>query len=165
MLWKWWQKIFKKWKKWRFFQLKFTTCDTFFTKKNIILKKILHMGDLEKNDKIFRKKSRHVFCKQIYQIHHCKYENDHPHHCKYLPIFISFTIDNVVDNKFVWCIIYHLKSFKINIFHKRLHFTTVNTKSVVLTTVNTYRFSKILPLVMAYLQIVQFSVCFTIVIF
>ena len=56
------------------------------------------MGDLEKNDKIFRKKSRHVFCKQIYQIHHCKYENDHPHHCKYLPIFISFTIDNVVDN-------------------------------------------------------------------
>ena len=57
--------------------------------------------DLEKNDEIFRKKSLHVFCKQIYQIHHCKYENDHPHHCKYLPIFISFTIDNVVDNKFV----------------------------------------------------------------
>ena len=73
----------------------------FSRKKNIILKKILHMGDLEKNDKIFRKKPRHVFCKQIYQIHHCKYENDHPHHCKYLPIFISFTIDNVVDNKFV----------------------------------------------------------------
>ena len=137
----------------------------FSPKKNNILKKFLHMGDLEKNDKIFRKKSRHVFCKQIYQIHHCKYENDHPHHCKYLPIFISFTIDNVVDNKFVWCIIYHWKSFKINIFHKRLHFTTVNTKSVVLTTVNTDCFSKILPLIMVYLQIVQFFVCFTIVIF
>ena len=116
MLWKWWQKIFKNWKKWRFFQLIFTTCDTFFTKKNIILKKFLHMGDLEKNDKIFRKKSRHVFCKQIYQIHHCKYENDHPHHCKYLPIFISFTIDNVVDNKFVWCIIYHVNISKLIFF-------------------------------------------------
>ena len=57
------------------------------------------------------------------------------------------------------------KSFKLNIFHKRLHFTTVNTKTVVLTIVNTHRFSKILPLIMVYLQIVQFSVCFTIVIF
>ena len=46
----------------------------FSHKKNNILKKFLHMFDLEKNDKIFTKKSRHVFCEQIYQIHHCKYE-------------------------------------------------------------------------------------------
>ena len=51
------------------------------------------------------------------------------------------------------------------VFFIFISFTIVNTKSVVLTTVNTYRFSKILPLVMTYLQIVQFSVCFTIVIF
>ena len=95
------------------------------------------MGDLEKNDKIFRKKSRHVFCKQIYQVHHCKYENDHPHHCKYLPIFISFIIDNLDDN--------------ILDFHKRSYFTTVNTKSVVLTTVNTYQFSSVLQLIILFL--------------
>ena len=65
------------------------------------------MGDVEENDKIFRKKSRHVFCKQIYQIHHCKYENDHPHHCKYLPIFISFTIDNLDDNTLNCCMFYN----------------------------------------------------------
>ena len=74
------------------------------------------MGDLEKNDKIFRKKSRPVFCKQIYQIHHCKYENDHPHHCKYLPIFISFTIDNVDDNILDCCMFYHENLLKFSFF-------------------------------------------------
>ena len=124
MLWNWWQKIFKKWKKWRFFRLKFTTCDTFFTQKNNILKKFLNMCDLEKNDKIFIKTSRHVFCEQIYQIHHCKYEIDHLHHCKSLPIFISFTTDNFDDSKLVWCMIYHLNFsnliFFINDYISRL---------------------------------------------
>ena len=94
-------KNFQKLKKNDDFSSSFLQHVTRFSRKNIILKKFLHMGDLEKNDKIFRKKSRHVFCKQIYQIHHCKYENDHPHHCKYLPIFISFTTDNFVDSKLV----------------------------------------------------------------
>ena len=80
---------------------------THFSPKKNILKKFLHMGDLEKNDKIFRKKSRHVFCKQIYQIHDCKYENDHPRHCKYLPLFISFTIDNADDNILDCCMFYN----------------------------------------------------------
>ena len=94
-------KNLQKMKKMTIFRLKFTACDTFFTQKNNILKKFLHMCDLEKNDKIFIKTSRHVFCEQIYQIHHCKYEIDHLHQCKSLPIFISFTIDNVVDSKLV----------------------------------------------------------------
>ena len=38
-----------------------------------------------------------MFCRQIYQIHDSKYETDDSHDCKYLPIFISFTIDNPVD--------------------------------------------------------------------
>ena len=73
------------------------------------------MGDLEKNDKIFRKKSRHMFCKQIYQIHDCKYENDHPHHCKYLPVFISFTTDNFVFDMFILMHVYHV-NFSESIF-------------------------------------------------
>ena len=117
-------KKLQKMKKMTIFSAHFYNMWHIFHQKNNILKKFLHMGDLEKNDKIFRKKSRHVFCKQIYQIHHCKYENDHPHHCKSLPIFISFTTDNFVDSKFVWCMIYHLNLsnliFFINDYISRL---------------------------------------------
>ena len=82
----------------------FPTCDT---KKNNIFKKYLHMGDLEKNDTMFWKMSFHMFCRQIYQIHDSKYETDDAHDCKYLPIFISFTIDNLVDNILDCCMFYH----------------------------------------------------------
>ena len=105
------------------------------------------MGDLEKNDAIFWKISFQMFCKQIYQILHCKYENDDSHLCKYLPIFISFTIDNLVDTILVCCMFYRLTSFKISILHQRFYFTTVNTKSIVLFTVNTYQCSWVLPLI------------------
>ena len=73
------------------------------------------MCDLEKNDKIFIKKSRHVFCEQIYQIHNCKYENDHPHQCKSLPIFISFTTDNFIFDMFILMHVYHV-NFSESIF-------------------------------------------------
>ena len=76
-------------------------------KKNNIFKKYLHMGDLEKNDTMFWKMSFQMFCRQIYQIHDSKYETDDSHDCKYLPIFISFTIDNLVDNILDCCMFYH----------------------------------------------------------
>ena len=93
----------KKWKK----QEKFFKFSRHVTQKINIFKKFLHMGDLEKNDTIFWKISFQMFCKQIYQILHCKYESDDSHHCKYLPIFISFTIDNVDDNILDCCMFYH----------------------------------------------------------
>ena len=77
------------------------------TQKINIFKKYLHMGDLEKNDTMFWKISFQMFCKQIYQIHDGKYETDDSHDCKYLPIFISFTIDNLVDNILDCCMFYH----------------------------------------------------------
>ena len=46
--------------------------------------------------------------------------------------------------------------------NKFISFTIVNTKSIVLTTVNSYCFSMILRLIMVCLRIVPFSVCFTI---
>ena len=85
----------------------FPTCDTKMTQKINIFKKYLHMGDLEKNDTMFWKISFQMFCKQIYQIHDSKYETDDSHDCKYLPIFISFTIDNLVDNILDCCMFYH----------------------------------------------------------
>ena len=51
------------------------------------------------------------------------------------------------------------------VFFIFISFTIVNPKSIVLTTVNNYCFSKVLPLIMVYSQTVQFFVCFTIVIF
>ena len=98
------QKIFrKKWKKQEIF-FKFSR---HVTQKINIFKKFLHMGDFEKNDTIFWKVSFQMFCKQFYQILHCKYESDDSHHCKYLPIFISFTIDNLVDNILDCCMFCH----------------------------------------------------------
>ena len=46
--------------------------------------------------------------------------------------------------------------------NKFISFTIVNTKPIVHTTVNTYCFLMILPLIMLYLRIVPFSVHFTI---
>ena len=86
------------------------------TQKINIFKNFLHMGDLEKNDTIFWKISFQMFCKQIYQILHCKYESDDSHHCKYLPIFISFTIDNVDDNILDCCMFYHWNLLKFSFF-------------------------------------------------
>ena len=65
------------------------------------------MDNLDKNDAIFFKKFISCFCKQIYQIHDSKYETDDSHDCKYLPIFINFTIDNLVDNILDCCMFYH----------------------------------------------------------
>ena len=79
---------------------------------------------------------------------------DHLQWCKwsfsYLLWWIgSFCLQNTWNEIFQ-----NITSFFI--LHKRLYFTTVNTKSVVLTTVNTYCFSKVLPLIIVYLQIVHF---------
>ena len=88
----------QKKKKWKctFLGIKISIFDTKFTIVSTFFWTMLHMGNLEKNDVIFWKISFHVICKQNDPIHHSKYENDHLHHCKWSPIFIAFTIDNLL---------------------------------------------------------------------
>ena len=61
-------------------------------------------------DKFLDKKSFY-----FYQFHACKYKIDRPHHCKYLPVFISFTTDNFIFDMFILMHVYHV-NFSESIF-------------------------------------------------
>ena len=47
--------------------------------------------------------------------HDCKYKIDRSHHCKYLLIFIGFTIDySIFINGSIFSVFYHLKFWKVS---------------------------------------------------
>ena len=57
--------------------------------------------------------------KQIYQFHHCKYNNNRPHNCKYLLFFNDFTIYNgIFTDCSIFCVFYHLNLWEVSIFFR-----------------------------------------------
>ena len=80
---------------------------TFFWKITKITFQLTMGGNWKKNSK------------QIYQFHHCKYNNNRPHNCKYLLFFNDFTIYNgIFTDCSIFCVFYHLNLWEVSIFFR-----------------------------------------------
>ena len=89
--------------------------------------------------------------KKNFQIHDGKYKIVCSHHCKSLLVFVDFTIGNIIFTIFYFFVSFTIVIFsKFSYHHKWSYFTTVNTRLIVLTTVNTCWFSLVLPLIIVY---------------